>query len=373
MRSIKVGVIGVGFIGAQHIDAIHRIPGANIIALAEPFTDVLAAARENFCVECGYENWQDLIANPEIQVIHNCTPNHLHDDINRAAIMAGKHIYSEKPLSLTAKMAHELYILAGEKNVAHAVNHQYRLNAAVQEMRQRIAGGDCGRTLFIRGHYLQESHARKTDYSKRLMPETSPLRALADIGTHWADLACFISGKRIVSVYADMHTHHPVRIDPQTGNEIPIHSDDTTAVLLRFEDGTPGIMLASKVASGHKNDIMVSVEGEQCEFTWRQELPDRLNVGCREQPNGELFMNPNFTAASTRPYITTPAGHVMGWSDTLRNAISSFYTSIWSSTYAGSQPYATFEDGWHTILFMEACLLSAREKRWVNPYEELMP
>lgn len=367
MRSINVGIIGVGFIGAQHNDAVRRIPGAHIVAVSEQNKDLLQSSMERFCIERGYLDYHELIADPRIDVFHNCTPNHLHDEINRAVISAGKHIYSEKPLSLTAHAARELWQLAVSARVAHAVNYQYRLNAAVQEMRQRVLSGECGRTLFVRGHYLQESHARKTDYTQRLIPETSPARAISDIGSHWSDTVCCVLGKRISAVFADMHTHHPVRIDPLTGQEIEIHSDDTTAVLLRFEDGTPGMMLASKVASGHKNDLIVTVDGEQCEYSWEQQLPDRLCIGRREKENGELFMNRAFVLPSTVPYISTPAGHVMGWPDALRNAISAFYTAIWENTFTRpNQPYATFEDGWRANAFIEACIQSNREQRWVE-------
>ena len=367
MKSIHVGLIGLGFIGAHHIDAVRRIPGANIKAISDQNKDRLDSAVTDFCIEKGYTDWRELIADPQIDVIHNCTPDHLHDEVNRAAIQAGKHIYAEKPLSLSADTAKELWQMAVTQKVAHAVNHQYRLNAAVQEMRGRIRSGECGRPLFVRGHYLQEILAQKTDYSKRRVPETSPARALADIGSHWADTACCVMGKRITAVMADMITHHPVRINPETGQEIEIHSDDTTAVLLRFEDGTPGMLMASKIACGHKNDLVVTVNGELCEYSWQQQLPDRLFIGRREQDNGEYFVNKNFSRPEAQPFISTPVGHVMGWPDALRNAVLAFYTSIRENTYEQpDQPYATFEDGWRTNLFIDACIKSSREKCWVE-------
>ena len=367
MRSINVGIIGLGFIGAHHIDAVRRLPGAYIKAISDQNKDSLDTAMAGFCVEKRYTDWRDLIADPQIDVIHNCTPDYLHDEVNRAAIQAGKHIYAEKPLSLTAAAARELWQLAVSQKVAHAVNYQYRLNAAVQEMRGRILSGECGRPLFVRGQYLQEILAQKTDYSKRRIPEISPARALSDIGSHWVDTACCVLGKKVTAVMADMLTHHPVRIDPETGREIEIHSDDTTSVLLRFEDGTPGVMVASKIANGHKNDLVVTVNGELCEFSWQQQLPDRLQIGRREQENGEYFVNKNFAHPEALPFITTPVGHVMGWPDALRNAVNAFYTSIRENTFEqADQPYATFEDGWRANLFIDACILSSREKRWAE-------
>lgn len=367
MYLLNIGVIGVGFIGAMHIDAIRRIPWANIMAISESNQNLSQEVKDKFCIELVYTDWHEMITNPQINVIHNCTPNHLHDEINRAAIEAGKHIYSEKPLSLKADTAKELWKLAIKHKVAHAVNHQYRLNAAVQEMKDRIQNGECGRPLFVRGYYLQESHSRKTDYSKRLIPETSLTRAISDLGSHWADTVKCVMNQPIVSVMADMQTHHPVRIDPVTGDEIAIHSDDTTSVLFQMADGTPGMMMASKAACGHKNDLLVTVEGEECEFSWHQQQPDRLCINRREQGNCEVFMNSKLATASADPYITLPPGHVMGWSDVLRNNILAFYTSIWSGSYLISeQIYATFEDGWYTNLFIDACIKSSQDKRWVN-------
>lgn len=367
MNVIRIGVVGVGFIGALHMDAIRRIPGAQILAISEPDQNLLQAAMSKFGIESGYTDWRKLVENPQIDVIHNCTPNLLHDEINRATIQAGKHIYSEKPLSLTADSAKDLWQLAVVNQVAHAVNHQYRLNAAVQEMKYRIGQGEFGQPLFVRGHYLQESQSRKTDYTKRLVPETSPARALSDIGSHWADMISCIMNQPITAVMADMHTHHSTRIDPVSGEEIPIHSDDTTAVLFRLKDGTPGMMLVSKAACGHKNDLTVTIDAEEGEVTWKQQQPDRLYIGRREEGNSEVFMNPRLASELAKPYITLPSGHVMGWSDALRNHMQTFYESIWNGSYlAEKQPYATFEDGWHTNLFIDACIFSSREKKWVD-------
>lgn len=366
MRHIKIGVIGVGFIGALHIEAIRRVPGAEVVALSEPDEITLKAAQERFCVEKGYTDWRDLIADPQIDAVHNCTPNFLHDEVNRAVILAGKHVYSEKPLSTSAKAAKELWALAVEKGVAHGLNHQYRLNAAVQEMRARVRGGDCGRPLMVRGGYYQESMVT-ADYNYRMDPRLGPARALADIGTHWVDTATCVMGQPIVSVMADLHIFHPVRTDPLTGEKHDMKTEDSAFVMLRFADGTPGLMTASKVSCGHKNDLTLSVDATEYSMNWRQEEADRLLLGRREEPNGEWYMNPRTASPEVKPYVLTPAGHAMGWSDALRNAINAYYTSIWDGTYQNhEQPYATFESGYRGNAFVEACIRSSAEKRWTQ-------
>lgn len=254
-----------------------------------------------------------------------------------------------------------------DRNVAHGVNFQYRLNAAVQEIKENIQKGEYGRPLFIRGHYLQESQCKMTDYSKRMIRETSPARALADIGSHLADIICCVMGKPIKSVFADMHTHHPYRIDPETGNKIEIHSDDTTSVMFRLADGTPGIFIVSKVCSGHKNDLFFAVDTDEYEVRWNQQLPDRIYISGRETGNAEIFMNPKYSKTFAKKYITLPAGHVMGWPEALKNNIQAFYEVIRAETFTQeNQPYATFKDGWHTNLFIDACVESNIKKQWVD-------
>ena len=364
---LQAGVIGTGFIGIVQIDSIRRIPGIRLAAVCEALPERLWEVKERYGIEKGYTDWRELIGDPEIQVVHNCTPGILHDEINRAAILAGKHIYSEKPLSLSAGGAKELWRLAVEHRVAHGVNHQYRLYAAVQEMRARLRDGEGGRPLFVSGCYLQETAARQTDYTPRRMPEDSPARALSDIGIHWADAACFVMGQPVRAVYAQMYTHYSMRRDPVTGKEIEIRSDDTTSVMVRFEDGTPGMAIFSKCMLGHKNDMIVTVSGEAREYTWKQRNGDRLYLGNRESGNEELYMGPELVHEEVRSCLSLPPGHAMGWQDALTYAIEIFYDSIRSGSYlTGPVPYATFYDGWRGNAFIEACVESAKTDCWVE-------
>lgn len=371
MKRIRAGVVGTGFIGALHIEAIRRIPDAEVVAISAPEPE-LESAQQRFCVVRGYPDWGALVADPEIMVVHNCTPNALHDVVNRVAIEHGKHIYAEKPLSISAAGALEVWRLAEKQGVAHGVNLQYRLNAAVQEMRARIAAGQCGHPLFVRGQYLQEVASRSTDYTPRRFPEDSPARALADIGVHWADAAQCVMGQPIRALCAQMYTHHPVRTDA-AGRKIPIVSDDTTCVWVRFADGTPGAALFSKAMAGHKNDFTLTVSGEECEYTWCQQRCDRLYIGRREGGNEELFMDRALASPQAVLYVTLPMGHAMGWTEALMNSIQAFYTAIRQGSWnKADQPYATFRDGWRGNAFIDACLLSARENRWVElPQEDV--
>lgn len=366
MKMIHVGIIGMGFIGALHYEALRQIPYICIRSICVSNSEKINEVKETYGVEIVTDNWQDIVNDPMIDVIHNCTPNILHDEINMAAIKMGKHIYTEKPLSMTSGDAYKVWSYAKKCHVAHGVNLQYRMNAAVQEMYWRIKAGQDGMPLFVRGNYYQDSVAKQSDYTKRQIPETSPARALLDIGVHWSDTASFIMNQPIKKVYANMYTHYPVRIDPITGNSINIHSDDTTTVVLEFEDGTPGMACFSKCFMGHKNDLSVTIDTSMHEYTWRQEECDRLLIGNRNIGNETYYVNKRDCKQEVLPFINLPAGHAAGWKDALKNAMYAFYTSIQDHTYEQeSQVYATMKDGWMASCFVDACLLSAKEKREV--------
>lgn len=367
MEIINVGIIGMGFIGKLHYESLCRIPGVHVRAIAVSRESHVREIEASCHVDYVTADWHKLVDDPNIQCIHNCTPHALHDEVNLAVIAAGKHIYAEKPMSLTSAGALQVLEAARSAGVAHAINHQYRMNAAVQEMRNRIAAGRSGKLLYVSGCYLQDSVARRDDYNLRRIPDGQAARALLDIGIHWQDTACYVVGMPIRRVYARMTISYPTRLDKATGREVEIHSDDTTAVMVEFADGTPGSALFSKVMLGHKNDFQLTVSGEQCELRWEQERCERLFVGNRELGNESVYMDPAFVDPATVPYISLPQGHNMGWADAEKNAMLAFYASIRDGSYlTGDVPYATFEDGWRGCRFIEACLQSAREDRWVE-------
>ena len=367
MERINAAIIGMGFIGRQHYEALRRLGNVRIRALCVSRPEKIAQAQQEFDADYVTADWRAIMRDPAVQVIHNCTPNIAHDEINLAAIAAGKHIYAEKPMSVTTEGAVRVAEAARAAGVANAINHQYRMNAAVLEMRARVAAGDTGRTLYVSGCYLQDSVARHDDYTPRRIPETSPARALLDIGVHWADTASFVLGQPIRRVYARMYTHYPVRIDPATGREIEIHSDDTTAVMVEFADGTPGSAVFSKCMLGHKNDLRLSVSAELAEIAWQQELCDRLMVGSRAYGRQTLLMDRQFASREAAAYLEMPAGHAPGWQEAEKNAMLAFYRSIEDGSYrTGCVPYATFEDGVRGNRFVDACLRSQTDDRWVE-------
>ncbi len=367
MKKINAAIIGMGFIGRQHYEALRRLGCVHIRALCVSRPESVERARRDFDADYVTADWHEIMEDEAVRSIHNCTPNAAHDEINLVAIAAGKHIYAEKPMSLTTAGAERVAAAARAAGIANAINHQYRMNAAVLEMRARLAAGRGGKALYISGQYMQDSAARHDDYTSRRMPETSPARALLDIGVHWADTAAFVAGMPIKRVYARMYTHYPVRLDPATGREVEINSDDTTAVMVEFADGTPGSAVFSKCMLGHKNDLRVTVSGEFAEYTWQQEQCDRLFIGNRGLGNEMLLMDAQCMDVSAVRYLEMPAGHAPGWQEAEKNAMAAFYRSVADGSYlAGDVPYATFADGVRGNRFVDACLISQRENRWVE-------
>ncbi len=362
MKTYRAAVIGLGFIGPMHLDALRRVPQAEVTALCDTDPRAVLPLAERFHAKA-YTDWRDAVKDPEVDVIHNCLPPALHDEVNREAIENGKHIYCEKPLSLTAQNARMIALLAQERGVRAGLNHQYRMNAAVQEMRLRVLKGLTGRVLAVNGCYLQESAARHDDWSTR-MANTGIARAISDIGTHWADTAECVLGQPITRVFADLHTHYPVRTDDQGGRH-EMDTEDTGFIIVRFADGTPGQVAVSKSACGHKNDLQLDVWAENYSITWQQEIPDRLILGRKDTGFETFYMNKRTCLEETKKYITAPTGHMMGWPDALKNAVQAFYDSLEDESGAET-PYADLRDGFRHLAFVEACVKSSREKKWVE-------
>jgi predicted dehydrogenase len=199
LKRIKAGIIGTGYIGISHIEAIRRIGFAELVAVTDSNTALARRkAEENYIPRC-YDSVDELLADPEIEVVHNCTPNSLHHEINEKVIRSGKHLFSEKPLARSSAESGSLVkLLAQHPDVVAAVNFNYRMNPLVQEMRQRVAKGDIGKVTLAHGSYLQDWLLYDTDYNWRLEPEVCGVsRCIADIGSHWMDAVQHVTGAKI--------------------------------------------------------------------------------------------------------------------------------------------------------------------------------
>ena len=382
MKTIKAGVIGTGFIGPAHVEALRRIAGVEVLAVGSIEPERGRELAERFDIPRVYDRWEPLVADPDIEVIHNCTPNSLHYAINRAAILAGKHIISEKPLTVNSRQSGELLRLLRKSRSVHAVNFNYRFYPLVQEARAMVDGGKLGKIFLVHGHYLQDWLYYPTDYNWRLEPDAGGAsRAVADIGAHWLDLVQFITGLKIRRLCADLVTIHPSRQKPASavqtfkgkeseagaaGPSVRIRTEDAGNLLLEFEGGARGVLTVSQVSAGRKNCEAFEIDGSLCALAWNQEEPNRLWVGNRGGPNEILIKDPSLLSPSARRYAHYPGGHPEGYPEGPMNLFMNVYDFI----RAGKDPrtaradFPTFEDGHWENLLVEAALRSNRSRKW---------
>jgi predicted dehydrogenase len=383
MDTIKVGIIGTGFIGPTHIEAIRRLGFVEVVGLAETSKETAEKKATELGIQRAYGDYHEMLEDSEIQVVHNCTPNHLHFQINKDIILAGKHVVSEKPLAMNSKESGELLELAREQGIVHGVNFNYRQHASVQNLRAKVANGDLGKVNLVHGSYLQDWLMLETDYNWRLAPEVGgKSRAVADIGSHWCDTVQFVTGNRIVEVFADLATVIPVRKKPkfnvstfetQTASDdmyedVSINTEDYASVLIRFEDGSRGVFTVSQVSAGRKNRLSFEIDGSRGSAFWNQEEPEKLWLGHRDKPNEILLADPALFNLEAKSSIHHPGGHNEGWPDALKNMMFNYYTFIREGkNLASDKPnFATFEDGHISMCITDAILESSAEQKWVT-------
>jgi len=376
MRRIGMGLVGPGFAGAHHIDAVRRLSFVDVVAIA---ASTEASARRNadaLGVPKAYGSYEALAADPDIQVVHNTTPNYLHGPVIRAALERKKHVVSDKPLATSADEARGLCEAARAAGVVHAVTFNYRGNPLVQQAREMIGGGEIGAVHFVHGAYLQDWLLQPGDFSWRLEPEKGGRSsAVGDIGSHWYDLVQHVAGRRIVSVLADLSTVIATRLRPAESTEafprpaderrepFAVQSEDLATILLRFEGGAKGSVSVGQVCAGHKNDLWFEVNGGSGSVGWRQERQNELWIGRRDAANATLAKDPSLMRAAASAYAHLPGGHQEAWADAFRNVMRDIYQFIADGkTPDDPKPpaFATFEDGYRAARLVDATLESHR-------------
>jgi predicted dehydrogenase len=376
MTRIGMGLVGPGFVGAHHVDAVRRLGFVDVVAVAASSEASAKEKARALGVPKAYGSYEALIADSDVHVVHNTTPNHLHVPVILAALAARKHVVSDKPLAMNAADACRLLAAAREARVVHAVTFNYRGNPLVQQARAMIAAGEIGDVHFVHGAYLQDWLLQATDFSWRLEPDKGGASsAMGDIGSHWCDLVQHVVGRRIVEVLADLTTVVATRLKPATSTEafargsdegrqpVAIHSEDLASILLRFDGGAKGCLSVGQVCAGHKNGLWFEANGRRASLRWVQERQNELWIGRRDGPSGVLPKDPSLLAPAAAPYAHLPGGHQEGWSDAFCNVMRDIYGFIRDGRPVdGERPpaFATFEDGYHAACVVDAVLESHR-------------
>jgi predicted dehydrogenase len=378
---IGVAVVGAGFMGGVHAEAVRRA-GAELVGVL----GVSDAESTRFAAAAGapraYRSMPELLDDGAVGCVHVATPNRLHFEMAKAALEAGKHVLCEKPLAMTSNETAELVALARRlPRQAAAVNYNLRFYPLSIEARERVRGGGLGRVHHVSGSYVQDWLLLDTDYNWRVLAaEGGELRAVADIGTHWLDLVHAITGLEVEAVCADLRTVHPVRRRPRGEVEtfggklakeadlepVGITTEDYGAILIRFAGGTRGSLVVSQVTAGRKNCLRYEIAGERAALAWNSECPEELWIGRRGEPNELLMRDPSLLSGPARAAAGVPGGHAEGYADTFKQHFRAFYGFIEGGDFAAPAPFATFEDGHREVVLCEAVLESHRTGGWVK-------
>lgn len=379
MRKIRTAVIGTGFMGRVHTEAIRRLGNVEIAAVAGE-TEELAAS---FGAQMGIDNvtgdYRKVLADSSIEAVHVCTPNATHFPISKEAMLAGKHVLCEKPLAVSSAEARELMELARTKKLANCLNHNLRYYPMVQHMRRMRENGELGEILVVQGTYSQDWLLYDTDWNWRIVAkENGPLRAMGDIGSHWMDMVQHITGLQVTALCADLETFHKTRkrpkqavetfagktLRPEDYDEVPIDTEDFGAVLLRLGSRARGAFTASQVNVGCKNRLQMEIYGTKAGVIWNQERPDELWIGQRNSSNQIIIKDPSLMAEKARSFADLPGGHSEGYDDAHKQCFRRFYASI--ADRSAPVEYPTFADGYQMMRVLEKVIESAKSRAWVD-------
>ncbi len=376
-KKFRAGVVGIGFIGAVHIEQLRRLGNVEVVALADSIDAEKKA--EALFVPKGYADYKEMVDSENLDCVHICTPNNTHYDIAMYALEHGVNVLCEKPMTTDLAEAEALRKKAKETGLVNAMNLNCRFYPMAYQMREMVKSGEMGDIYSIYGGYLQDWLFYDTDYSWRLESAVSGAsRAFADIGSHWIDLVEFITGLEVAEVLADFETFHKTRkkpkkaidtysgmaLRPEDYEEVPIDTEDYATVLFHFSNGAHASCNITQVFAGRKNQMLVDVAGSKASVHWDSELSNEIWVGRRDGCNGQFVKDPSILAQDTRAVISYPGGHVEGFPDTFKQNFRQIYAAI-----AAKDPnygdFAKFDDGVREMKLCGTIVQSARERRWL--------
>ena len=378
---IRTAVVGAGFIGPVHVEALGRA-GVEVIGILGVSRDESESAAKSLGLPKAYASLDEILADKNVQVVHIATPNRLHYPMARAALNAGKHVLCEKPLAMNSAESAELVALAKRTGLAAGVNYNIRYYPLCLEAADMMKRGDLGRVYSVCGSYVQDWLFHATDYNWRVLAEEGgELRAIADIGTHWLDLIHAITGLEAEAVCADLSTVHPVRQRPLGEFEtfkgkqekaavktesIDIATEDYGCVLIRFKGRSRGCLWVSQVTAGRKNCLRYEIAGSKQALSWCSEQPNELWIGHRDKSNESLIRDPALLGDRARRFANYPGGHNEGFPDTFKQCFRAYYDYIKAGDFSAPATFPTFADGHREIVLCEAILQSHRQGEWVS-------
>lgn len=376
----KVAVVGSGFIGPVHVEALRRL-GIPVKGVLDISPEKSEQARQNLGLEVGYASFEDLLADEEIRAVHLTVPNIYHYEMSKKALEAGKNVMCEKPLAMNAEESAELVEIAEKSSLVAGVCYNLRFYPLALQARHMVRNGDIGEVFSIVGSYVQDWLLYDTDYNWRVLADQGgALRAVADIGSHWMDLVLSITGLEVNSVFAHLQTVHKTRRRPTgevetfTGKKaaaekletIPIDTEDCASILFQFDNGATGNLWVSQTTAGRKNCLRYEISGSKSALAWNSESPNELWIGHRSDFNQSLVRDPSLLAEVPAGFVNYPGGHNEGFPDAFKQCFRAFYQAVEAGKMPEDPLFASFAAGHREVLLGEAILKSNREKAWVS-------
>jgi predicted dehydrogenase len=375
--TLRAGIAGTGFIGAVHARSARRA-GARVTAVAASSLCSAQQAARELGAERAFANAEELVQDPDVDVVHICTPNHLHLPLAELALAAGKHVVCEKPLALDAAGARRLVQAAAGTGLQTAVPFVYRYYPTVREARRRVHEDETGELRLLHGAYLQDWLLRPDDDNWRVDEALGGRsRAFADIGSHWCDLAQFISGHRITRLSARLLTAVPERLSAEgrrafaaadrtgagAGDPKAVTTEDAAVVLFETDAGALGTVTVSQISAGRKNKLWIEFDGAQEALAFDQENPEELWCGRREAAT-IIRRDPEHLSPDAARFASLPPGHPQGYADCFDSFVADVYAAIAGD--APSEGLPGFEDGLRAAQITDAVLASAATETWVD-------
>ncbi|HKM79433.1 MAG TPA: Gfo/Idh/MocA family oxidoreductase [Candidatus Acidoferrum sp.] len=378
MQKINAAIIGLGFVGRAHLDALRRL-GISVQGVLGSTPERTKASRDALGLPRAYASLEELAADPSVHVVHLCTPNNEHFRAASQLLRAGKNVLCEKPLTLDSRESAALVSLAKETGCVGGVAYNLRYYPLCQEARALIHKGAIGQVRLVHGSFLQDWLLYPTDWNWRLEAKLGgELRAVSDIGTHWLDLVTWMTHSKVSELCADLATVLPTRRKPKgrvetfqkagaaETEEVLMTTDDYASVLLRFENDAHGVMTVSQVSAGRKARLWFEIDGSEGSLAFNSESPNTLWIGRRDRASEVLPKDPGLQSAESRGYAAYPGGHAEGYPDTFVQLFKDFYSYVAAGDFRAPRSFPTFETGHDELLLCEAIAESAQKRSWVS-------
>ncbi len=378
-KRLKIAILGTGFMGRVHLEAVSRLGHVEVAALWTTNLERGSKLAGQFSVDRVETDLGRILDDPTILAVHVCTPNAFHAKAAKDSLEAGKHVVCEKPLASSVAEAEAMVALAEAKGLRNCTNHNLRFYPLVQQMRRMREDGDLGEILVVQGGYAQDFLLYDTDWNWRLdVKESGPSCAMADIGSHWCDMAEHVTGLRITELCADLNTFHKTRRRPKEWIEtfagkldqpreledFEVINEDFGSVLVHLGEQARGSFTAGEVFAGRKNRLSLEVYGTKASVAWNQESPDELWIGNRDSYNQTLVKDASLMKAGAQAYSHIPGGHSEGYHDTFKNMFKRFYEAVADPSI--TPDYPQFADGLRQMRIIDSELLSNRQRGWVE-------